>query len=76
MTSENSQMASSALQICRIRGFIDPTTSGWHCGEGSATDRASTTCEEGEVSAATTRTESREKATEDDGRAGNGLERG
>jgi hypothetical protein len=36
-------MASSALQICLILGFIVLTTAGWHCGDGSATERASTT---------------------------------
>ncbi len=41
MTPENSQMASSALQICLILGFMVLTTSGWHCGLGRATDRAS-----------------------------------
>ena len=41
MTSENSQIASSALQICLMRGFMVCTTAGWHWGAGSATDRAS-----------------------------------
>ncbi len=42
MTSENSQIASNALQICLILGFMVCTTSGWHCGFGSDTERAST----------------------------------
>lgn len=64
MTSENSQMASRALQICLMRGFIELTTSGWHWGEGRATDLASAPRPEGEVSEATTSTERTEKASD------------
>lgn len=34
-------MASSALQICLILGFMVLMTAGWHCGLGRATERAS-----------------------------------
>ena len=70
MTSENSQIASRALQICLILGFMVLTTAGWHWGLGRATDLAS----EGVEARASSSAEADSSSASEDGNRREGRE--